>query len=335
MMVSVFCLAFNHAAFIRKTLDGFVMQKTDYRYEVFVHDDASTDNTAEIIQEYARDYPDIIKPIFQTENQYSKRVKIIKTYLLPRAQGKYFAWCDGDDYWMNPQKLQKQIEALEGHPSCSACLSKVQAITCDGMPKNIFFPRFKAEGGIISSENFIKRMLDPGPFIVSPVQWSGLMCKSELYRQYFQEDLDFIKKFSEIRLGDVPTELYLGLKGDIFYIDEVMSHYRTGNPNSHVGRNIGEKTNAAKYRRGKVKALEAFDADTNYYYHEQAEKAIAYTCFANLKLKNDVKTMKSESYRWLYDQLSSRQKVKYHLFYYLPWSERPVNMLSNVLKKKK
>lgn len=77
IVVSVYCLAYNHEQYIRDALEGFVRQKTNFRYEVLVHDDASTDNTPAIIREYAQKYPDIIKPIFQTENQYSKGVKIL------------------------------------------------------------------------------------------------------------------------------------------------------------------------------------------------------------------------------------------------------------------
>lgn len=100
IMVSVYCLAYNHEKYIRHTLNGFVSQKTNFRYEVFVHDDASTDNTASIIQEYADKYPDIIKPIFQTENQHSQKIPIIATHILPKMSGKYIAACEGTIFGM-------------------------------------------------------------------------------------------------------------------------------------------------------------------------------------------------------------------------------------------
>lgn len=90
IMVSVICTAYNHEKYIRQCLDGFVMQKTNFKYEVIVHDDASTDNTAEIIREYEKKYPEIIKPIYQKENQYSKGVSIGKI-IYPLCQGKYLA----------------------------------------------------------------------------------------------------------------------------------------------------------------------------------------------------------------------------------------------------
>ena len=112
-LVSVVCTAYNHAKFIRDCLDGFIMQKTNFAFEVLINDDASTDNTAEIIREYEIKYPQIIKPIYQVENQYSKRVGLWRTILFPRVQGKYIALCEGDDYWTDPLKLQKQVDFLE------------------------------------------------------------------------------------------------------------------------------------------------------------------------------------------------------------------------------
>lgn len=115
IMVSVSCLVYNHEPYLRQCFDGFVMQQTTFPIEILVHDDASTDHSADIIREYTEKYPDLFKPIFQTENQYSKGVKISMEYQIPRAKGKYIAMCEGDDYWTDPLKLQKQVDFLEGH----------------------------------------------------------------------------------------------------------------------------------------------------------------------------------------------------------------------------
>ena len=120
-LVSVCTLAYNHEPYIRECLDGILMQKTNFAFELLIHDDASTDGTADIIREYEAKYPDIIKPIYQTENQYSKGVKINATIQFPRAKGKYIALCEGDDYWTDPLKLQKQVDFMEANPNCSLC----------------------------------------------------------------------------------------------------------------------------------------------------------------------------------------------------------------------
>ena len=106
IMVSICCLTYNQEAYVRQALEGFVGQKTSFSYEILIHDDASTDRTAKIIREYALLYPDRVKPILQTENQYAKGLTNVSgTYNFPRAKGRYIAMCEGDDYWTDPYKL--------------------------------------------------------------------------------------------------------------------------------------------------------------------------------------------------------------------------------------
>jgi galactoside O-acetyltransferase len=120
-LVSVSCLTYNQKNFIGKALDSFLMQKTSFPFEIVVHDDASTDGTAEIVREYAKKHPTIIKAIFQTENQFSKDGIYPVRFLLPVRKGKYVAECDGDDYWTDPLKLQKQFDFLEANPEYVMC----------------------------------------------------------------------------------------------------------------------------------------------------------------------------------------------------------------------
>ena len=115
-LVSIICLVYNHANYLRECFDGFIMQRVNFPIEILVHDDASTDNSAEIIKDYTDKYPQLFKPIFQTINQYSKGVHISATYQYPRCRGKYIAVCEGDDYWTDPYKLQRQVDFLEANP---------------------------------------------------------------------------------------------------------------------------------------------------------------------------------------------------------------------------
>lgn len=125
-LVSICCIAYNHAPFIKKCLDGILMQNTNFSFEVLIHDDASTDGTDAIINEYVCKYPHIIFPIFEKENQYSNGYKSIMdlTFNYSRAKGKYIATCEGDDYWTDPFKLQKQIDFLEENPDYSVCFHR-------------------------------------------------------------------------------------------------------------------------------------------------------------------------------------------------------------------
>ncbi|MDN5307379.1 MAG: hypothetical protein PWP16_742 [Eubacteriaceae bacterium] len=120
-LVSISCITYNHENFIRDAIEGFLMQRTTFPVEILIHDDASTDKTAEIVREYEQKFPQLIKPIYQTENQYSKGKKISATYNYPRAKGKYIALCEGDDYWTDPLKLQKQVDFMEANPEYGMC----------------------------------------------------------------------------------------------------------------------------------------------------------------------------------------------------------------------
>ena len=120
--VSVLCATFNHEEYLRQTLDSFIAQKTDFPFEVLVNDDASTDSTADILREYAERYPEIIRPFYQKENLCSRRMNVYDLVFFPAARGEYIALCEGDDYWNDPEKLQRQADWLDIHPEYSACV---------------------------------------------------------------------------------------------------------------------------------------------------------------------------------------------------------------------
>ena len=122
-LVSICTTTYQHRRYIRQTLDSFLSQKTDFPFEILVHDDCSGDGTVEILEEYARRYPDVVCPVFEKENQYSKGVPINETFNFPRARGKYIALCEGDDFWCDDGKLQAQADYMESHPDCTFCFT--------------------------------------------------------------------------------------------------------------------------------------------------------------------------------------------------------------------
>ena len=139
-LVSICCLAFNHQDYIKDTLDGFLNQKTNFSFEILIHDDASTDNTPRIIEEYVKNYPEIIKPILQVENQWTKGISPSHTYNWPRVKGKYIAMCEGDDYWTDPHHLQRSVDKLEEDLGLSLTCAAYDVLEGNKLKKG---PRYK------------------------------------------------------------------------------------------------------------------------------------------------------------------------------------------------
>ncbi|MBQ3041416.1 MAG: glycosyltransferase [Clostridia bacterium] len=232
MKVSVICLVYNHEPYLRKCLDGFVNQKCNFEYEVLIHDDASTDNSASIIREYEEKYPNIIKPIYQTENQMSKGVKISSTYIYPIAKGEYIAWCEGDDYWTSEDKLQRQVDFLDEHPEYIACIHKYDVINRKGEKVDkITFGYYENEG-VYTLDDFQKYEM--------PGQLATYVC-----RNIFTSNLEKYLCFEKAKLpGDMKITLFLLLYGDIWRLDEKHSVYRHVSEqggNSWSSRILGDK----------------------------------------------------------------------------------------------
>ena len=198
-LVSICCLTYNHELFITKAIEGFLMQKTSFPIEIIIHDDASTDGTYEIVKSYSKKYPNLIVPIIQTENQWSKGIRPSPTYVWPRAQGKYIALCEGDDYWTDPFKLQKQVDILESNPAFSLCFHNSRYLT-------------NKKGGI--EKLFCK--LQKKTFNIDDVierDWF-IPTQSMIFRSTYIKDLPFFFEF--IPSGDLALQLILALKGDFF-----------------------------------------------------------------------------------------------------------------------
>ena len=167
-LVSICCITYNHHLYIRQCLNGFLMQKTNFAFDVIINDDCSTDGTTEILREYASKNPDIIKPIFQDENQYAKGVRgMFQHFVFPKAQGKYIAICEGDDYWTDPLKLQKQVDYLETHPNFSMCFHRVECLAEKGREKQDLFGYLTTKDYAAQDSNdFLKKWLVPTCSIV-------------------------------------------------------------------------------------------------------------------------------------------------------------------------
>ena len=312
IMVSISCLTFNHEKYVRKTLDGFLMQKTNFKFEVLVHDDASTDNTAAIIKEYEEKYPDIIKPIYQSENQYSKRVKISWTYQYPRVKGKYIAYCEGDDYWTDEYKLQKQFDIMEKNEDCSICCHKVECINEKEEITKEHYPNIPIEK-FLDRRKFIEVILSSYQF-----QTSSYFVRANVLKQYNGVMPEFLKK---LKVGDVGLLLLCSLSGSLCYIDEKMSVYRRNVPGSWSNRQTSENRaieNADSY----IDAIEEFNKYTDGVYNDIIKFVIDKCRFSLLYKQKKYREMLSKDNRMYFKNLSLKGRIRIMILALFPFLSR-------------
>ncbi len=209
-LVSVCCTTYNHENYIGEAIDSFLMQETGFPFEVIVRDDCSTDKTAMIIRAYVERYPNIVKPIYEAENQYSKGV-YRGSFMLKKAMGKYIALCDGDDYWISADKLQKQVELLEKYPSAVISVAHTDRYNCDDGDMTCFARRLGPKEELLGFREIDQHYYHTSTYVI----------KSTVYKEICD------KYFSgNVRSGDTAMRAILITYGPFVLLPEVVSVYR-------------------------------------------------------------------------------------------------------------
>lgn len=230
-LVSVICTTFNHEKYVRKCLDSILAQECDYPFEILIHDDCSSDNTPQILGEYGKSHPDIIRIFCSHENQSSLGRDPWVDILFPKARGKYLAICDGDDFWTDTKKLQKQIDILESDHSLAGCAANISIVDADG--QTLEEMHCVDEGRYTIRDFFAKSVCYPTSTVV--LRNSGM---SDIAR------LTHIMKSRY--LADWQLWIAAHLQGDFQCIGDSLSAYRI-NPDSIT------HTDARQRRLGKAK----------------------------------------------------------------------------------
>lgn len=216
-LLAVYTLVYNHESYLHDYFRGILMQKTTFPFVVVIHDDVSTDGSAAIIREYAEKYPDIFIPIFDTENQYSKgggALERVMARAIDSLGVKYVACCEGDDYWTEPYKLQKQVEYLEAHPDCFMTGCDVHFLTNEG--EDTSRVRFSRNRRLSSYEAITK---------AGYVYTVGMVYRQEMFTPCPESCL-------ECHVGDYPRQILAALRGYIYVFGEKMATYRFAMGNS-------------------------------------------------------------------------------------------------------
>jgi glycosyltransferase involved in cell wall biosynthesis len=308
IMVSICCITYNQAKYITQALESFIQQKTLFRYEVLIHDDASTDGTDKVITEYAAKYPDIVKPVFEKENQYSKGVDVNETYNFSRAKGKYIALCEGDDYWTSDSKLARQVEYMESNPECTLCFHNAEVVGSDGqIIRASFFPvmpfekYFKKYSSVYTPEEII--LLDFAPT-------NSLMFRTA-------DAHDFPAFFHNGVCGDLPLRIYMASKGYAYYIHEVMSAYRKGVAFSASALARKCKGEGNRVLKGHLYILDQFNEMTRFKYNAAVQKTKELKLFMHYFI-NGSKDVLLPPFKGYFNALSLKMQMRYFAVRLMP-----------------
>jgi glycosyltransferase involved in cell wall biosynthesis len=277
-LVTVRCITYNHVGFIADAIESFLMQVTTFPVEILVHDDASSDGTAQVVQDYASRYPGLIKTILQTENQTSKGAvgkRFARQCMVEKTQGKYIALCDGDDYWSDPLKLEKQVDALEKDPTLALSFCNLKVLYDDSKRdthdayQEVSQPRADGRIAVFAHPSDRTSLADlmKGNYIHTP---------GVVFRNWIRDE-GFPDYMADVTIGDWPLHLFTATKGDLHYSREVMGVYRVHSGGMWSRRSDFQKGMMALGQYPPLLRSDVFPAECKQYWLRKVRRQLART----------------------------------------------------------
>ena len=301
-LVSIICITFNHEEYLRECLDGILMQDVNFQYEIVVHDDASTDRTRDILMEYREKYADKFKFIFQQENQYSKGKHILIDCILPQLEGKYVAICEGDDFWTDNKKLQRQVDFLETHADYSACVhNSIKWNLLDGKKEIMYscekdydipFEAIAQAGGAC-------------------YQTASLICRNKCF-EHLPKFFSMVTTYFDYTLA-----MHLALEGKVRFLNDVMSTYRFFSNGSLAEKSIYElKGVRAKKYQATLDMLKEVDHYSKYAYHTALAGVMEDCEYIIAECTDDYRTLSKVPHKAKFKSNGIQYRLKIFIKYY-------------------
>ncbi len=297
---SVCCTTYNHEKYLSRCLESLVSQKTDFDYEILVFEDKSTDGTKEILAQFANEYPEKIIPLYQEENRYRKDVHVFENHVFPLVRGEYIALCEGDDFWTDENKLQKQADALDAYADCKLCVHKTVLGDEDGNFLGGYLPPIDYDTGIYKTDEFLKMgYLHTTSYAFRASDLEGYL-KTGLYKT--------------ADVFDVPLLNYFAMLGSVYYFNETLSCYRVGRKNNWTNNHDG-----AKHCDSMIKTLDAIDE----YFGRKWTKSLDKARFDNLLIgcyaKRNFSDIKGKRWRPFIKKLPFKKRAEIRIGISFPW----------------
>ena len=323
-LVSICCYTYNQEDYIREAIDSFLMQETDFPFEIIIHDDASTDSTRDIIRLYQKKYPSLIKVIYQEENQYSKGKKIFPLGVA-EAKGKYVAMCDGDDFWLDKNKITLQLNALQDYPECGICFHSAKAFHESNHSICGVSNQYSSNVEIYPVSDLIR---GGGGFCPT----ASLMVKKDVF-------VNLPDWFQSVTAGDYYLQVLAASSGGALYLPNVMSAYRHMTPGSVSGivRNFNV-VSMLTYIEREIKSLDLLGEELAGDYNRSINYRKAEICreFSNtcLLIKSESEFLSLIEKSWMINSYNNKIQILTYFFRKSPGFLRILYKIKTILYKK-
>jgi len=317
VLVSINCITYNHEKYIADALESFLNQRTDFEYEIIIGEDCSTDNTREIIKEFMKKYPGKIILITSEKNvgmmENERRI-------YEASHGKYIAECEGDDFWIDPYKLQKQINYMEKNQDCTLCFHNAHEVNAN---RNII-------------GNMIPKCIENKSYDCGEIATLGFIpTASRVYLKETMENLPGWYKTAVV--GDLPSQLIITSKGYAYYMKDIMCAYRVGVENSATFTLFDRSNNEKKIIKNQenlISILDNFNIYSQFKYSEKIEERRKLYEYQLYFIKGDINKLKELRYKEFYKNVGIKAKVGMYVKSYSPKIYRKLDKVYRPMKDK-
>lgn len=303
-LVSVCCTTYNHRKYIEDALSSFLLQDISLPFEIVITDDASSDGTTDIVRAYANLYPEIIKPLYQSNNRYSQGESPSLMHTYPRARGMFIAFCEGDDYWLETDKLSKQVLELSLRPQVDLCFHRcIKRVIPEGVIKDSIMADYGDMEKIFTAEEVIA---GGGGFIPTPTIFLRASCLPDVF--------DYYRSNPAVVAGDYVVQTMSACRGGALYLPLIGSLYRHGRQGSWTSNLAGDNEFAYRWCNKILMQVSDMKRYFSVYYNSSFNSYIEKLLLSFSRKRNITFSQKCAIFNSYRDYLSLRSRFLFFIY---------------------